>query len=98
MPKAFLTEQQREADRYKRLRAAIAERLAVIRHREKLTAAQMAKRIGINHGTYAKLMASEDVKLPTTTWLRLMDIAKISLTVTQDEIEEESKIRKDFLQ
>lgn len=97
MPKVFLTEQQREADRYKRLRAAIAEQIAVIRHREKLTAAQMSKRIGINHVTYAKLMAGEDVKLPTTTWLRLMDIARISLTVVRDEIEVDAQKRKDAL-
>ena len=79
MPQVFLTEAQRIEKRYERRRNGLAEHLAVTKHREKLNNEQMSKRIGINHGTYAKLMGGEDVKLSTTTWLRLMDMAGIDL-------------------
>lgn len=94
MPKVFLTEQQREEERYKRLRIAIGERIVRVKHREKLTLTQMSRRLGMAHDTVSKLMDGEDVKVSTTTWLRILDAAGISLTAIPDEIEATTKARE----
>lgn len=94
MPKVFLTEQQREEERYNRLRIAIGERIVRAKHREKLTLTQMSRRLGMAHDTVSKLMDGEDVKVSTTTWLRILDAAGISLTAIPDEIEATTKARE----
>jgi AraC-like DNA-binding protein len=90
MPKTNMgkTEAQRIDDRYARLRRCIADQLSTTKHRERLTAAQMSKRLGMSHDTFAKLLNGEDVKVSTTTWLRILDMAYIVMKKRSDELEE----------
>lgn len=81
------TEAQRIEERYERLRDCIAGQLAKTKYRERLTAAQMAKRLGMAHDTFAKLMNGEDIKVTTTTWLRVLDMAGIVMKRRPDELE-----------
>ena len=87
MPKVLLTQNQKEEERYRRLRKSLGERLATAKHRQQISTEQLAKQLDVGRESVAKLLHGEDVKLTSTTWFRLMDLAGISLKAKPDEFE-----------
>lgn len=79
MPTVFLTEEQRTAKRYAMLRRDIGDRVALVRHREKIKLVPMAKGLGMGHTTLSKLMDGEDVLLTTTKFLQILDMAGLKI-------------------
>ncbi len=75
MPKVYLTEDQRAQARRQRIRRQLGDGLAVAKNRIRGTNKSMAHDLGMNHETFAKLLAAEDVRLSIDNFLRLIDAA-----------------------
>ena len=92
MSKVLLTEQQRRDDRYRNLRRCIGDRLARTMHRHNLKVMATSAELEMGHVTFAKIMDGEDVKLSTTKWLQILDLAGLKLVDRQeDEITKEGR-------
>lgn len=92
MPRILLTEEQRNDQRYAKLRRCIADRLATVKSRERLSQEQLAKRVGMSRSTMSRMLAGEVVLIDTTTWLRVLDVAGLALADRhKDAIKEEAE-------
>lgn len=88
MPKVLLTQAQRDADRYAKLRCCIGDRVATAKRREDLTLMQVAQGLSMGHTTVAKIMDGEDVSMSTTKFLQILDMAGLMLVDRRpDEID-----------
>lgn len=79
MPKVFLTESQRIEQRYADLRDCLGGRLAASMKVNRMKVMETAAALGMSHSTLAKIMRGEDVRLDTTTWLKILDVAGLKL-------------------
>lgn len=79
MPKICLTEEQRRKARYERNQRALADGMAIVKNRTKATNKDMARELGINHETLAKILGAEDVRIGVLTLFRLLDVAGLEI-------------------
>lgn len=92
MPKVFLTEDQRTAERYRKLRLCIGDRVARAKQREDWKLMDMAHGLNMAHTSVAKIMDGQDVNLSTTKFLQILDLAGLMLVDRrQDEITANSR-------
>lgn len=79
MERVFVTEAQRVIERYEKLREYIGNRVEGNMRLNRLKIMETARGLGIGHETLTKIMGGEDVKLSTTTWLKILDLAGLKL-------------------
>lgn len=85
MPKVLLTAEQRMEARHQKLRNMIADGLAKAKNREKMSNEIMAKKLGIGREAAGKLLGSEEVKVSSTAWFRIMDMAGVVMKERREE-------------
>lgn len=91
MPKVLLTESQRMERRYADLRDCLGGRLAASMKVNRMKVMETAGALQIGHSTLTKIMRGEEVRLDTTTWLKILDVAGLKLTDRKtDAIREET--------
>jgi predicted transcriptional regulator len=80
MAQVFLTEDQRMKQRYADLRDCLGARLAASMKVNRMKVMETAGALQIGHSTLTKIMRGEEVRLDTTTWLKILDVAGLKLT------------------
>lgn len=87
MPRVCLTQEQRQEARNKKIRQAIADGLCVAKHRGSLNIEEMGRSLGVGRNTMAKILTGEDVVLPMSSMLRILDVAGISLKARVENLD-----------
>lgn len=86
MPKVLLTHEQRLEDRNKRMRIAIADGLCITKSRSKMNLTEMGAKTGVSRNTMAKLLSGEDVILPMSSLMRVLDMAGLMLKKKVEDV------------
>ena len=85
MPKILLTNKQRQEERVRRFINLIRDGLCVTRCRNHISLAELANAAGVSRNTMAKILDGGDVTLPVSTFVRLLDLAGVSLKRRVDD-------------
>ena len=92
MPEVFLTEAQRAAKHYGRIRECIGTRFNSAMHKLHLSQDGTAEYMGMNRATVKKILDGEDVQMSTTKFLQILDFAGLKLVDrAEDQISKEGK-------
>lgn len=91
MPKVYLTDEQRLEARYEQIRKRIGDRVALSMHRHHYTQSSVYKHLDMGHSTLTKLLEGEDVTMPITKFLKILDLADIALVDKKKDEQEVSK-------
>lgn len=92
MPEVFLTEAQRVAKHYERIRECLGTRFNSAMHRQHLSQEGTAEYLGMNRATVKKILDGEDVQMSTTKFLQILDFAGLKLCDrTKDVIQKEAE-------
>ena len=79
MPRAYLTQEQREAAALERMRETLADGILIRKARNRLTNEQIGNGLEIGERTIAKIINGGDVKLTLTQTMRLLRFAGLRL-------------------
>lgn len=85
MPKVLLTHEQKLEDRNIKLRNAVADNLAVTKRRTGMNMEEMGAKVGISRNAMSKLLSGEDVTLPLSSLIRMLDLAGLTLKRRTEE-------------
>lgn len=92
MPEVFLTEAQRVAKHYDRIRECIGTRFNSAMHKRHLTQEGTAEYLGMNRSTVKKILDGENVQMSTTKFLQILDFSGLKLVDrAEDQIVKEGK-------
>lgn len=92
MPEVFLTEAQRVAKHYDRIRECIGTRFNSAMHKRHLSQEAAAEYLGMNRSTVKKILDGVDVQMSTTKFLQILDFAGLKLVDrAEDQIAKEGK-------
>ena len=87
MGRVCLTQEQRQEARNKKMRQAIADGLCVAKHRGRLNIEELGRNVGVGRNTMAKILSGEDVVIPLSSVLRILDVAGLSLKARVENLE-----------
>lgn len=79
MPKVLLTHEQKIAERNQKVRNVIADNLSVVKNRTRMSFEEMGHKAGLGRVTISKILAGEDVTIPLSSVVMLLDLAGLTL-------------------
>ena len=89
--KMGMTAEQRRAERYQRLRDAIADGLSAAKRKGRYTQAELGKKLGVGHETVAKLLAAEPTKSTDDLLFQILDMSGLYLVRKRDLLDKEGE-------
>lgn len=86
MPKVLLTHEQRLDDRNKRMRNAIADGLCITKRKTGMNLTEMGEKTGVSRNSMSKILSGEDVILPISSLMRILDLAGLTLKKKVEDV------------
>jgi len=86
MPKVLLTHEQKIAERNQKVRNVIADNLSVVKNRTRMSFEEMGHKAGLGRVTISKILAGEDVTIPLSSVVMLLDLAGLTLKKRVDDV------------